>query len=160
MQFARVTLTKRTQCTLNVGFREVSRAQCCFSVLNRWRQQKVSPTWPGRFSRLLPRPTSWACWRCAWCCSSSWACCAAASPSAWRRSWRTGREGVQGGGRVFPLPLQGEQPIAPHTRHSPSWAGEGHWGCWSKLDGGGRVFRLVLCVHFRGATDGHIGTQF
>lgn len=54
--------------------------------------------------------------------------------------------GVQGRGRVFPLPLRGERPIAPHTRRSPSWAGEGHWGCWSKLDGGGRVFRLVLCV--------------
>ncbi len=67
--------------------------------------------------------------------------------------------GYRAGEVPFNSPCRAKSPSHP-TRRSLSWAREGHWGWKRKLDGGGRVFRLVLCVHFRGTTDGHIGTQF
>lgn len=116
--------------------------------LNRWRQQKVSRIWPGRFSRLLPRTTSWACWRCAWSCCSSWVCFAAASPSAWRRSWRTGREAVQGRGSAIQLPLQGPKAHrAPHAVLRPG-PGKDTGVKNANLMEGWRLFRLVLWCAF------------
>lgn len=86
---------------------------------SRWHQQKASQTWLVRCSLPPLRTISWACWQCVWCCCSSWGCCAAASPSVSRRSWRTGKEGCQGqegGGGEGGDPMSSLFPSPFHKR--------------------------------------------